>query len=596
MAKTASEQTALLPEPRWMSWDFAREALTLGRVFWNAPSRHILVGTWAALVIVIAATAYGQIALNAWNQPFYDALARRDAGGFTHQLGVFAIIAGALLVLNVAQTWLDQMSRVELRRRLTRDLFAQWLAPRRAFLLAGAGDIGVNPDQRIHDDARHLCDLTTDLGVGLMQAALLLLCFIGVLWELSKGVTLHLWDMSLVIPGYMVWSALFYAGAASLASLLVGRPLVGLNAERYARESDLRFALVHVNENSEGVSIHRGEAEEEEKLKLTFDRLLSALRGLVRATTNLTWVTAGYGWFTIVAPIIVAAPAFFSGDLTLGGLLMSAGAFTQVQQSLRWFVDNAGSIADWRATLHRVFAFRFALLAVDRIGESARRIEFAASANERLILDELHVSLPGGSIGLSEGHVELARGARILVSGAARSGKTCLFRAIAGLWPWGSGRVEIPSSAHVMFMPKRPFIPDGDLRRILAYPGPADAFSDERLRAALMRLDLSYLAPDLHRAARWDQELAHEEQLGLAFARMLLNAPDCVVVDGAIDALSPERQKLVFDALAEELPSTSLLAIGGPRADGARYDRVLRLVFDPQGPRLSHLGEARAPA
>jgi putative ATP-binding cassette transporter len=274
---------------------------------------------------------------------------------------------------------------------------------------------------------------------------------------------------------------------------------------------------------------------------------------------------------------------------------MSAGAFTQVQQSLRWFVDNAGAIADWRATLHRVFAFRFALLAVDRIGESTERIEFAASANERLVLDDLHVSLPGGSIGLSESHVELARGARILVIGAARSGKTCLFRAIAGLWPWGSGRVEIPFAAHVMFMPKRPFIPDGDLRRILAYPGPADAFPDERLRAALTRLDLGYLAPDLHRSARWDQELTHEEQLGLAFARMLLHTPDCVVVDDAIDALSPERQKLVFEALAEELPSTSLLAIGGPRADGARYDRVLRLVFDPQGPRLSRLGEEKAP-
>jgi putative ATP-binding cassette transporter len=594
MANMTPSQSGLLAAPGWISRELAREALTLGLVLWNSPSRRVLIGTWMALVIVVGATAYGQIELNAWNQPFYDALARRDARDFAHQLGVFAIIAGALLVLNVAQTWLNQMSRVELRRRLTRDLFAQWLAPRRAFLLAGAGDIGVNPDQRIHEDARHLCDLTTDLGIGLMQAALLLLCFIGVLWELSKGVTLHIWDMRLVVPGYMVWSALFYAGAASFASWLVGRPLVGLNAERYARESDLRFALVHVNGNSEGVAIHRGEAEEEEKLQRTFDRLLAVLRDLVRATTNLTWVTAGYGWFTIVAPIIVAAPAFFSGDLTLGGLLMSAGAFTQVQQSLRWFVDNAGAIADWRATLHRVFAFRFALLAVDRIGVSTSRIEFAASADERLVLDALHVSLPGGSLGLSESHVELARGARILVTGAARSGKTSLFRAIAGLWPWGSGRVALPSSAHVMFMPKRPFIPDGDLRRILAYPRPPEAFADEKLRAALTRLGLGYLAPDLHRSARWDQELTHEEQLGLAFARILLHEPDCVIVDDAMDALSPERQDLVFDALAHELPSTSLLAIGGPRADGERYDRVLKLVFDPQGPRLTHFGEEMA--
>ncbi|MBG0812555.1 ABC transporter ATP-binding protein/permease [Methylosinus sp. H3A] len=590
MAKDASTRPGPVAEPGWISREFAREALTLGQVLWGSPERRVLIGIWTALIVVIGATAYGQIALNAWNQPFYDALARRDSEGFAHQLGVFAVIAGALLVLNVAQTWLNQMSRVELRKRLTRDLFSQWLAPKRAFLLAGVGDIGVNPDQRVHEDARHLSELTTDLGVGLLQAALLLACFIGVLWGLSKGVTLHFWDSSVVIPGYMVWSALFYAGAASLASWLVGHPLVGLNAEHYARESDMRFALVHVNEHSEGVAVYRGEAEEEQKLDLTFDRLLVVLRELVRATTNLSWVTAGYGWFTIVGPIVVAAPAFFSGDLTLGGLLMSAGAFTQVQQSLRWFVDNAGAIADWRATLHRVGAFRLALLEVDKIGEATSRIEFGEAASERLVLDELQVSLPTGSIRLSESHVEASRGARILIVGAARSGKTCLFRAIAGLWPWGSGRIELPLPARVMFMPKRPFIPDGDLRHILAYPGPPDAFQDEQLLAALTSLDLGYLGPDLYRSARWDQELTHEEQLGLAFARLLLHKPDWVVVDEAIEAISPERRDLVFEALANELSSTSLLVIGGPRAEASHYNRILRLVFDPKGPRLAPIG------
>jgi putative ATP-binding cassette transporter len=192
---------------------------------------------------------------------------------------------------------------------------------------------------------------------------------------------------------------------------------------------------------------------------------------------------------------------------------------------------------------------------------------------------------------LSESHVEASRGARILIVGATRSGKTCLFRAIAGLWPWGSGRIELPSPARIMFMPKRPFIPDGDLRHILAYPGPPDAFQDGQLLAALTRLDLGYLGPDLHRSARWDRELTHEEQLGLAFARLLLHKPDWVVVDEAIEAISPERRDLVFEALANELSSTSLLGIGGPRAEASRYNRILRLVFDPKGPRLAPIGE-----
>jgi putative ATP-binding cassette transporter len=390
----------------------------------------------------------------------------------------------------------------------------------------------------------------------------------------------------------MVWSALFYAGAASLASWLVGRPLISLNAIHYARESDMRFALVHVNEHSEGVSIYRGEAEEEEKLNKTFDRLLLVLRQLVRATTNLTWVTAGYGWFTIVAPIIVAAPAFFVGNLSIGGLLMSAGAFTQVQQSLRWFVDNAGAIADWRATLHRVGAFRLALLEIDKIGETMGRIEFAASTDERVTLDDLSVFLPSGSIGLSEAHVELTPGARVLIVGAPGSGKTSLFRALAGLWPWGAGRIGIPATARIMFMPKRPFIPDGALNDVLAYPAAPETFRDEQFLEALTRVGFAYLALNLQRKARWDQELTSEEQLGVAFARVLLHKPDCVVVDEAIEALAPKTRDAVFDIFTNELASTSVLAIGGPSAEAAaRYARVVRLMFDPSGTRVARLGE-----
>jgi vitamin B12/bleomycin/antimicrobial peptide transport system ATP-binding/permease protein len=314
--------------------------------FYVSPDRAMLLWLGAGLVAVVAATAFGQIRLNAGNQPFYHALSRKDLPVFGSQLLVFVCIAGALLSLNMAQTWLNQLTKMKLREGLTRDLFAQWLAPKRAFLLAGAKEIGENPDQRLHEDARHLAELSTDLGVGLVQATLLLASFIGVQWILSAGVTFELQWKSFVIPGYMVWSALLYAGAASWASWRVGRPLIHLNAERYARESDLRFALVHVNEHSDGIAVYRGEAKEKDRLHRELDRLLVVLRRLVGATTGLTWITAGYGWFTIVAPIVVATPAYFAGDLSFGGLLMAVGAFNQVQQSLRWFVDNCGLAAD----------------------------------------------------------------------------------------------------------------------------------------------------------------------------------------------------------------------------------------------------------
>lgn len=550
--------------------------------------RSALFWLGAGLVVVIGATAFGQIRLNAWNQPFYDALARKDLPGVGHQLLVFSGIAGALLILNVAQVWGSQMTKLKLREGLTRDLFAQWLTPTRSFLLAHAGEIGVNPDQRIHADAQHLAELSTDLGVGLLQATLLLVSFIGVLWTLSANVAFELAGRHIVVPGYMVWSALLYASVASLASWRVGRPLVELGAERYARESDLRFALVHVNEHNEGIAVSRGEAVEENRLRREFGNLLVVLRRLVRATTNLTWVTAGYGWFTIVAPIIVAAPAYFAGNLSFGGLLMAVGAFTQVQQSLRWFVDNAGTIADWRATLLRVGSFREALFAIDNIGEETGRIERVTLKEDKILIENLCISLPTGRIRLSEAGVEIAPREHVLIVGAPSSGKTSLFRAMAGIWPWGSGRICMPPTDRILFMSKHPYLPDGPLRHILAYPVSPDRFMDEEFVAVLTRMGLSELSRDLDRVARWDRDLPEQEQQGLAVARLLLHKPRWVVVDVAIESLDPDARETFFKCFEEELAATTLIYISGPQAEERFFARVLYLTLDPNGQKLAN--------
>lgn len=547
-----------------------------------SPEKSALYWLVGGLVAVIAATAYGQIRLNAWNQPFYDALARKDLPGVGQQLIVYAGIASALLALNVGQTWLVQMTKLKLREGLTRDLFTKWLAPKCAFRIASSGDIGVNPDQRIHADAQHLAEVSTDLGAGLVQATLLLVSFVGVLWALSEGVTFDLFGAAIHIPGYMVWCALLYAGLASLASWRVGRPLVRLGADRYARESEFRFALMRLNVYGEQIAIHRGEARERNLLQPDFDRLLGVLRRLVTATTNLAWVTAGYGWFTIIAPIIVAAPAYFAGNLTFGGLLMAVGAFTQVQQSLRWFVDNAGVIADWRATLFRVGSFRQALLEVDGRKAGVDQIAFSETSDDKITLHDLRLLSPSGCTRLSEAHVEIGPREHVLVTGEHGSGKTLLFRALAGLWTHGGGGVVLPSAASIRFVPKRPYIPDLALRDILAYPDEPGHFDDTDYAAALTRFGLGHLAASLDRAGPWEKELTDFEQQGVAFARVLLHKPRIVVVDEAIESLSPEAQAAVFDAFAHELADATLIYISGPRSPDAFFKRVLRLALTPR--------------
>ena len=457
------------------------------------------------------------------------------------------------------------------------------LDTRRAFRLTYAGEIGANPDQRIHEDARHLTELSTDLGIGLLQSSLLLGSFIGVLWMLSGNVVFHVSGRSFAIPGYMVWCALAYTGTASWISWLIGHPLAQLYADRYAQEAELRFALVRLNEHIDSVSLYGGEEGEKQHLNTELNDILRIMWRIVGATTGLTWITAGYGWSTIIAPILIAAPGYFGGHLSFGALMMAVGAFIQVQQSLRWFIDNFSTIADWRATLQRVAGFRETVINMDRVGASETHIEFVKVPGNKVTFENLEIATPSGCTMLSEQYVQIALGERVVIVGAPGTGKTLLFRAIAGLWPWGSGRVALPSTDGVMFVPRQPYVPLGKLRAALAYPSPETAFKDEEVAAVLQRAGLDRLSSSLDQIARWDKELSDEEQQYLVLARVLLHKPRLVVIDEALDPLDDDARNRVLGLLNDELKDAAIINIGRPETESHFFTRVLHLVKDPQG-------------
>ena len=557
------------------------------RALFASPVRNAIMAFSGAIFVVIVVTAWGQIRLNNWNKPFYDALSHRDLRGFMAQLGVFALIAGSLLVLNVLQRWLGETLKIKLREGLAHDLIQEWLQPRRAFRLANAGPMGVNPDQRMHEDARHLAELSADLGIGLLQSSILLATFVSILWALSSDFAFHVDGWRIAIPGYMVWAAVIYAGSASLLSYWVGRSLVDRNAERYAREADLRFSLVRVNEHIDAISLARGEADEARRVELDVASVLKAMRRLVTSLTNLTWVTAGYGWFTLVAPILVAAPLYFAGNLSFGGLMMAAGGFNQVQSSLRWFVDNFSVIADWRATLLRVASFRRAVIATDVLHDVESRIAFVDGEPGRITLDHLEIASPAGCTLLQETKVEVKAGDRVLIVGEPGTGKTLLFRALAGLWPWGAGRIARPKNEELLYMPRTPYLAPGTLREVLAYPRNVESFDSARFTDALACLGLERLAPALDESKRWDRELAEDDQQSLAFARLVLHAPPWVLIDEVLEALDGETLQRVADVFATNLEHTGVIYIGSAPGHERLFSRTLHLIKDPATRKLA---------
>lgn len=561
---------------------FRRQLSIAGSSFWASPMRNRILILATILLAIILLTAYGQILLNSWNAPFYNSLERRDLDAFIAELWNFGKIAGFLLVLNVTQTWLNQMTALYMREGLARQVVDEWLADRRAYRLSLSSPLGVNPDQRLHEDTRKLAEMTTSLTIGLVQATILLVSFIGVLWNLSSDFVFHFRDYSFSIPGYMVWGAVAYAGLASLFSQIVGWNLTRLNATRYANEAELRFSLMRASENLEAIALARGEDTERRHIHQKLDAVVSSISRLAMALTNLTWVTAGFGWLAIIVPILIASPAYFAGTMSFGGLMMAAAAFNQVHSALRWYVNNYDFIADWKANLMRVSALRAALIDMPE-GPAEGQIVVAPGESGRLTLEAVSIASHVDGACEEDGfHIRekdptILAGDHVMINGDQGVNRKLLFNAIAGLWPYGKGRILLPQEDDILFVPQLEYLPEGKLRSVLAYPLASAGFTDEAMVGALKRVGLARIAGKLDERARWDRLLDKDEQMALAFAGLILRKPRWVVLNDVLEGLEPDTVTTLTGVLAE-LSDSTLIYIG---RSGAFYDTL--------SPNLLHL-------
>jgi putative ATP-binding cassette transporter len=559
------------------------------RTWLTAPDRRD--ARW--LIVLLLALTLAQVAIqirfNLWNRDFFNALENRDGTAFRAQIMLFLGLAALSMGAAVFQLYVKQLIQLRWREWLTNHLISAWLRDGRHYQLEMAGEGADNPDQRIAEDVRIATELAVDFAMGLLISVSMLVAFIGILWTLSGPLHIALLGREIDVPGYMVWAALSYALIGTFLTWLVGRPLVRLNVARTTAEADFRFGLTRARESGEGIALIRGETDERRGLTQLFGSVADAVRGLMRSQRNLMWLTSAYGTLAMIFPTIVASPAYFAGAITLGGLMQIGAAFGQVQGALNWFVDNFPRIAEWRSAVSRIVVFRDMIEDLDALTEDPAQptITIVEDAADRLVFRNLEVAFANGTTVIADASAEIAAGERVLIQGESGTGKSTLFRAIGGLWPWGAGEIRTPPREHMMFMPQRPYLPLGTLRAALAYPAPPDRFDAAALAAALARVGLGALGAKLEEEDRWDRVLSLGEQQRLAFARLLLHRPGWIFMDEATAALDEPNQDAMMQLVLDELPNAALISIGHRPGLAAFHTRTLTLVRAEGGAKLA---------
>ncbi len=562
----------------------------LARGYYTSPGDRRRAWLLTAAVLALTIFQIGvQVRFNLWNRDFFNALENRDSPAFYGQMWMFALLTGLAMVAAVGQLWARQALMLGWRRWLVHRLQRRWLEHGRHYqlnFLPGAAD---NPDQRISENTRWATAMAVDLSIGLLSAILTLASFLGILWSLSGPLRMSYSGTEFEIPGYMVWCALLYATFGSIATMWIGGPMVGINIRRNEAESDHRFALIRMRENSEGIALIRGEADEDRGLQRAFGRVVSVMKELYDRERRLMWLTSVYGMAAGVIPILVASPRYFAGAITLGVLMQITSAFLEVTRGLNWFVDNFPKLADWRSHVERVvdledtFDMAEAMASQTRIDVVEQK---PGEEPELLSFRNLQVAHSDGNVVIQGANAEIKAGEKVLIVGESGTGKSTLFRAIAGLWPWGSGQIRIPPREHMQFMPQRPYIPLGTLRAALTYPAATDHFPEAEQLAALERCGLPHLVARLEEEERWDRVLSLGEQQRLAFARLLLHKPRWVFLDEATAALDEENQDQMMRLFREELDGSALISIGHRPGLDVYHDRTLQLLRAPDGARL----------
>lgn len=553
---------------------FLNDFWHLLREYWRSEEKWQARGLLAVVVFLTLGGVAIAVLLNQWYNTFYNALQAYDHEQFWPLIGRFLVLAFIHIALAVYAIYLRQMLQIKWRTWMTKQYLSRWMNSQVYYKMQILGDDTDNPDQRIAEDINQFVSLTLQLSLGFLKQAVMLVVFVMILWNLSGELTVPIGSYEFTVSGYMVWLSLLYAIVGTWLTHKVGRKLIWLNYDQQRYEADFRFSMMRVRENSESIAFYRGEMPEQSGFSERFAQVVQNYWALMRREKTLTWFTTSYSQLAIIMPLLLAAPRYFSGSIQLGGLMQISSAFGNVQDAMSFFVNSYTSLAQWTAVVKRLTGFTEHMTRVDAVKSQAD----ISSGREDLGIEGLNLVLPGGEVLLEQLTLKFSPGERILITGESGAGKSTLLRSLAGIWPFSNGRLQLPEPQDCLFLPQRPYLPLGSLRRALLYPKTAASVGEGEIREILQLCQLDKFDSRLDEMADWSRILSLGEQQRLAFARILLVKPQWIFMDEASSALDEPMEKYLYELLQARLPKSSIISIGHRSTLLAQHERQLRLL------------------
>ncbi|ANV25665.1 ABC transporter ATP-binding protein/permease [Agrobacterium pusense] len=559
------------------------------RGFWSRRGDGLAWPFSIGLLVMIGINVAFQYGVNVWNRGIFDAIEKRDASTVYFLASIFPpLVLGSVLIVT-SQVYVRMRIQRRWRSWLTKVLVSRWIANGRYYQLNLIDGDHQNPEARLSEDMRIATEAPVDFVAGVIAAFVSASTFIVVLWTIGGALTLPIGGVWITIPGFLVVAAVIYALITSSSIAWIGRNFVKVSEVKNQLEAEFRYTLTRVRENGESIALLGGEEEERSDLDSRFRNVRHQWKRMAQQYMRTTVVSHGSMLIAPVVPVLLCAPKFLDGSMSLGQVMQAASAFTIVQSAFGWLVDNYPRLADWNACARRVASLMMSLDGLERAEQSdtlGRIVRGETEGETMLSLKDVSVSLGDGTAVVKETDVEIGPGERVLVAGESGSGKSTLVRAIAGLWPWGGGSVNFRAGSRLFMLPQRPYIPSGTLRRAVCYPQAAESWTAEEIGAALDKVGLGHLKDKVEEEAPWDQTLSGGEKQRLTFARLLLNDPDIIVMDEATAALDEKSQDRMMQTVIDELPDATIISVAHRAELEAFHSRKITLERREGGAKL----------